>query len=111
MCPQRGKALQDGAVWILDVQHDVEMEYYFDVAMNLETLFREDLGNLYLGRNLYGITYFLVYLQTLFTSKLVFKQDNLSNCAQKVFTIRILFIAEEYLLARFPSSIPRSNGA
>ena len=86
------------------------MEYSFDVAMNLETLFIEELGNIHSERNLDGITYFLVYLQTLFTSKLVFKQD-LSNCAQKVFTIRILFIPEEYLLESYPSSIPRSAGA
>ena len=68
------------------------MEYSFDVAMNLETLFREELENLHSERNLDGITYFLVYLQTLFTSKLVFKQD-LSNCAQRVFTIRILLFS------------------
>ena len=94
MCPQRGKDLQDGVVWILDVQHDVEMEYSFDVAMNLETLFREELINLYSERNLYGITYFLFYLQILFTNKLVLKQD-FSDCAQRVFTVRILVIPGE----------------
>ena len=55
------------------MQHDVDLEYPFDVTMNPETLFKEELGNIYSERNLDGITYFLVYLQTLFTSKLVFK--------------------------------------
>ena len=57
--------------------------------MNPETLFREERGNIYFESNLDGITYLLFYLQTLSTSKLVFKQD-LSDYAQRVFTVRIL---------------------
>jgi len=46
-----------------------------------------ELGDFYLERNFDGLVYFLFYLKTLSTNKLVFKQD-LSNYTQRVFTVR-----------------------
>ena len=69
----------------------MNLEYPSDVTMNPETLFREQLGNIYSESNLDGITYFLLYFQTLSTSKLVFKQG-LSDCTRRVFTITILLL-------------------
>ena len=64
--------------------------------MNPETLFKEELGNIYSESNLDGITYLLFYLQTLFANKLVFKQY-FSNCAQRVFLLRILLYPKNTL--------------